>query len=77
MKLKSNQLETYYACSLLYDLFDFNAKLDVLPIENDSASKASVYYGPILIDKMFVNNYLFIEIISLFYLSSVKQMQGS
>ena len=44
MKLKSNQIETWYTCSLWYDLSNLKAKLDFWPqfhgplnIENESA----------------------------------------
>ena len=56
MKLTSNLLQTWYTCSLRYDLSNFNAKLEILPefhgplnIENDSASGAFVYWGHILV----------------------------
>ena len=58
MKLKFNQLETKYTCSLWYDLSNLNAELELWPpfhgplnMENDSASGASVYYGHILVLK--------------------------
>ena len=56
MKFKLHQLETKYTCSLWYDLSNFNSKLKFWPqfhgplnIENDCASRASVYYGHILV----------------------------
>ena len=56
MKLKSNQPETYYTCTLWYDISNFNAKLEILPdfhgplnIENNSVDGASVYVGHTLV----------------------------
>ena len=56
MRLKSNEFETLYTCSLWYDLSNFNTKLEFWPqfhiqmnIENDSMSGPSEYYGHILV----------------------------